>query len=321
MLQHIPREPRKITASRIQSHLEDAGYSITLRSIQRDLEKLAIEIPLTCDTRDKPYGWSWLKNAKVFDIPGMDPQTAMSFHLVKTFLEPLIPRSSLHYLTPHFTQADNVLKNLKDNALTKWSNKIRIVPEGFPLVPPIVSDDILDAVYTSLFDEKCIRVKYLSRSDKTAKEIELNPLGMIYRDRVIYLLATAWHYDNVRQYALHRIKSAEILETKSKPNKNFSIDKYINKGEFNYPLSDKKINLEVLFDEETAYHLEETPISKSQKVTSKKNGTVLLEVNIQETQQLLWWILSFGDKAEILKPAALRGKVKEIILNLSKKYK
>ena len=320
MLQHIPREPRKITASRIQSHLEDAGYRITLRSIQRDLEKLAIEIPLTCDTRDKPYGWSWLKNAKVFDIPGMDPQTAMSFHLVKTFLEPLIPRSSLHHLTPHFTQADNVLKNLKDNALTKWSSKIRIVPEGLPLIPPVVSNKILDAVYTGLLDEKCLLTKYSSRASNSTKELELNPLGLIYRDRIIYLIATAWDYQQVRLYALHRIKRAEIIEKSIvKPN-GFCIDDYINEGTFNFPISNKTINLKVLFDKKTAFHLEETPLAKNQTLSTKKDGNILLEVKIQHTQQLLWWILSFGDKAEVLSPSTIRKEIKMIVKNLSKKY-
>lgn len=320
MLQHIPREPRKITAGHIQNHLEDAGYKISLRSIQRDLEKLAIEIPLTCDTRDKPYGWSWLKSAKVFDIPGMDPQTAMSFHLVKTFLEPLIPRSSLHHLTPHFTQADSVLKNLKDNALTKWSSKIRIVPEGLPLIPPVVSNTILDSVYSSLLEEKCLLAKYTSRTSNDLKEIELNPLGLIYRDRIIYLIATAWDYEQVRLYALHRIKKAEVIDKSIIKIKGFSIDDYINEGTFNFPIKNKKINLKMLFEEKTAYHLEETPLAKNQKLSAKKDGHILLEVKIQHTQQLLWWILSFGDKAEVLSPSSIRKEIKVIVKNLSKKY-
>lgn len=55
MLRMIPRHPRRIDTGRIRDGLERLGYSITLRSIQRDLNKLAV-LPLSCDESNRRGG-------------------------------------------------------------------------------------------------------------------------------------------------------------------------------------------------------------------------------------------------------------------------
>ena len=77
MLRMIPRHPRRIDTGRIRDGLERLGYSITLRSIQRDLNKLAAVLPLSCD-ESKPQGWWWQAEAGLLEIPGLDPQAALA---------------------------------------------------------------------------------------------------------------------------------------------------------------------------------------------------------------------------------------------------
>ena len=58
LLQLIPRHPSKISTSQIQDQLKDLGYAVSLRMIQRDLESLESIMPIVCDDRERPYGWS-----------------------------------------------------------------------------------------------------------------------------------------------------------------------------------------------------------------------------------------------------------------------
>ena len=46
MLSKIPRYPRSISAPDLKSILEDEGYEIDIRTIQRDLLKLSSPFPL-----------------------------------------------------------------------------------------------------------------------------------------------------------------------------------------------------------------------------------------------------------------------------------
>ena len=71
MLQLIPRSPRKVSVQKINKQLNVHGYETTDRTIQRDLIKLSKNFPLISDERDKPFGWSWSKDAPVYDLPSM----------------------------------------------------------------------------------------------------------------------------------------------------------------------------------------------------------------------------------------------------------
>ena len=60
LLRLIPRAPRKIDSVTLEHLLEEEGFQIHLRSIQRDLESLAHAfIGLQCDRSSKPHGWCW----------------------------------------------------------------------------------------------------------------------------------------------------------------------------------------------------------------------------------------------------------------------
>jgi hypothetical protein len=46
MLPHVPRHPRKIDAMTLMCRFDEAGYDISLRSIQRNLNDLSHILPL-----------------------------------------------------------------------------------------------------------------------------------------------------------------------------------------------------------------------------------------------------------------------------------
>ena len=69
MLRLIPRHPRRIDSGTLQSELQKLGYDMTLRTIQRDLNKLSAVLPLVSD-QSKPQGWWWEADAEPAGNPG-----------------------------------------------------------------------------------------------------------------------------------------------------------------------------------------------------------------------------------------------------------
>lgn len=63
LLSAIPPAPRQIDTGALVRLLESRGFRVTLRTVQRDLEKLATRFPLACDDETKPFGWSWSQRA------------------------------------------------------------------------------------------------------------------------------------------------------------------------------------------------------------------------------------------------------------------
>ena len=58
-----------------------------------------------------------------------------------------------------------------------------------------------------------------------------------------------------------------------------------------------------------AAHLLESPLAQDQTVEYEHCGWVVLQGTVPDTQQLLWWLLGFGDQVEVLEPIRLREKI------------
>jgi len=161
MLRLVPRYPVKVDTTSLQRALEDEGFLTTARTIQRDLQTLSGIFPLAVDEREKPFGWSWAKNVRVMDIPGITPPTALAFRLAESHLTDLLPPSVLNYLEPHFRRAREVLKTTSLGGLKAWSNKVHVIPRGLQLKPAKVEVDVQHVVYESLLKRHRFRVLYL----------------------------------------------------------------------------------------------------------------------------------------------------------------
>lgn len=320
MLRMIPRAPRKIAASQLQSQLQNAGYPVDLRTVQRDLNALSRPFALLCDVQSRPHGWSWSKNA-VFDVPGMDSTTALTFSMAKQFLCNLMPQSQLGLLEPHFKQAHAVLAGTTHGRLGDWPKKVRVLPRGHKLLSARVDDRVRDLVHDALLTEKRLRVSYRTRGSDTDTEYVVNPLTLVVRDAVLYLVCTLWEYDDLKQLALHRMKEGELLDVPARLPEGFNIDTYIAKGEFGMPMSSKSIRLVVLLDPWAAVHLRETRLSEDQTMEEQDDDRLLLKATVLDTGELRWWLLGFGDGVEVLKPVALRREFSDVGRRMADKYR
>ncbi|MHA1211602.1 MAG: helix-turn-helix transcriptional regulator [Candidatus Heimdallarchaeota archaeon] len=320
MLRYIPRMPRKIPASRLLSLLENDGYDVSKRTIERDLMSMTeVFTSLQCDKRNKPYGWSWFGN-DIMDIPSMDTPVALSFAITSRFMQPLLPRSNIRHLEPHFLQAEKVLSNTEKSDHGKWLDKIRILHRGQKLISADISPEILDTVYEALMTDKCLDIEYQKASNDKITEYEVNPLGLVFRDATIYLVSTLWKFEHVKQLVLHRIKTATISDKSKRIPKGFTLDKYIDSGEFGYKVTEKKIKLKVLFETEAVSHLRETRLSEDQTIKDQYDERALLEATVLDTLELRWWLRGFGDLVEIVKPKRLRDEFTNMSKNLAKIY-
>ena len=318
MLQLIPRAPRKISAQDLANRLGMQGYEVTERTIQRDLQKLSGSLfPLRADERNRPFGWCWSEDAAVMDIPGMDPQTALSFSLAQRFLTSLMAPSTLDALRPHFDQAARVLGEAPSVVAT-WPDKVHVQHGGQRLLAPAVPRDVLAVVYEALLRERQFRVDYRRRSDQGWKRRLVNPRAVVLRDGVIYLLATLEDYGDVLHLVLHRMREPELLETPLTPLADFSASQYLEQQPLDFP--EGPIDLCFRMAAEPAKHLAESPLSEDQRIEPDSEGWVRVSARLVRTNQLGWWLLGFGEQVEVLEPPALRQWMADTLKQAAARY-
>jgi len=309
MLRHIPRYPRKVTVQALRERLADQGYPTTERTIQRDLLRLSGELfGLSLDDRSRPHGWSWDRDATQLDIPGMEPQTALAFKLAEHFSGQLMAPATLNALEPYLQRASDVLADTASPVRT-WPDKIHVVPRGQTLEAPSIDSGILETVYDALFNDRQLEVRYQRRYDGAVRDYRLHPLGIVFRDGVVYLICTRAGREGVVQMALHRMHSAGAChETVERP-VDFDLTQYVRNGALDFRLGTEPLALELLLEPATAVHLEETPLSDSQRLEGADDGRIRLSARVADTAQLRWWLLGLGDQVEVVGPGALRADI------------
>jgi predicted DNA-binding transcriptional regulator YafY len=320
MLRLIPRHPFKVTAKELHEKLLAENYTTTKRTVERDLMSLSESFPIVSDERDKPYGWSWSKNGAVFDLPGMSNTEALTFNLVEQHLKPILPASTLAQLQPYFATSTKKLASLSEESpVHSWLDKIRVVQPTQTLLPPVIDDEAQRTISEGLLRDKQLKVTYKKRGSEEFDEYVIHPLGLVARGQIIYLVCTFFEYQDIRILALHRIQSAEVLTIASQRPDGFTLDHYITSGAFGFG-GNESITLEVLFSQGAGDHLYETPISEDQKLTPNNDGKLKLRATVINTEQLRWWLLGFGENAEVVAPNGLREAIVQTVQVMGSVY-
>jgi len=320
MLRLIPRQPSKISTTALMQHLADEGFTTTSRTLQRDLVRMSSIYPLLCDDRDKPFGWSWSKDANVHEVPGIDSDTALAFYLAEKHLEPLLPRTTIKRLGPHFKRAAEVLDQADaDKGNPAWRNKVRVLHRGPGLKNPPIASDVQSAIYDALLRNRRLDVDYLPRGKNEARQYEINPLGLVLKDGLFYLVCSMWDYPDIRLLTLHRMHKAVTLDIPCATPDGFDLDDYIASGELDFAIGGE-IRLKARINRQIAIHLEERPLHEDQQVTQCGDNSYLLDTTARDTNELRWWLLGFGSNIEVLAPDDLREEFKQISHLMAEMY-
>ncbi len=320
MLCLIPKAPNSISTPDLLEKLQNTGYEIDLRTVQRDLIKLSSSplFPISNTENTKPLRWFWIDNSSPMQLPLMSTDEALTFKLAEMFLEPLLPPSVRSRLSGYFDLAD---KRLQESKFSHWTEKVGIVPNNLPLLPAEIEPSVLAVVYEALLKNQRIKATYhaVYNSEKT---YDINPLGLVFRHNVIYLVATLFEYTDIKQLALHRFKNAELIDRIVKVPDGFALEDYIAEGRFNYPVNNnlEEISLKIKVSSYIKQMLQETPLSSKQNITEIDEDHYLIEVIIDNTKQLHRWLRSLGSSVEVLEPANLRAEFAAEISTLSKMY-
>ena len=298
----------------LQETLEREGIEISLRTIQRDLNQISQRFPIESN-KTVPQGWRWRSDAPIQSLPHMTSSQAVTFMMVEEHLKHLLPPSLIEEMNPWFDLARRSLST--QNNVRQWINRVRIVPANQPLIPPVVEKYAQQAIYEGLLQDKQIECIYRPRGplgeDRT---YILNPLALVQKGSIIYLICTRHDKTEVQTFALHRFKSATVLETRALHPVNFDIDAYIDSGalgfrvDFNKPT--ENVDLEIIMNEADALYFTESQLSKEQTIVKISDDLYKISATVPFTSQLVWWLRSFGKKIIRIEPLNVFNAVHEI---------
>jgi len=316
---------RELEVSRRATIDDLAGKTgVTTRTIRRDLEALQTSgFPLFDEVIDgKRY---WTLEAKAFrrlDVTGFTLAELSALYFSRTLVECLAA-------TPF--QQD--VASAFDKLATVLTPAMRQFLDRLPLVFQAKGNALGAAEHAEPADLKTQRERiarlldatlnyrratmtYYSMSSGREKTYLIEPYRLVYSQGGLYVLAFVPEYSALRTFSVDRIRGISLLEehfTPSEiPDAAFAHSLGINEG--------APERIEIAFEPRIAPYIRERRWHASQQIADRKDGGLVLSLDVCNDWALRSWILGFGPLARVLSPASLKAQIKDEIDRASERY-
>jgi predicted DNA-binding transcriptional regulator YafY len=167
---------------------------------------------------------------------------------------------------------------------------------------------ILKQVNEAAAARKTIEIVYYTMSRKKVSRRSVDPYRIWFFNGTFYLIGFCHMRDEVRVFALDRIKLLHQTKKTFEVPEDFDVEEFVRPsfGIYQGPLTKVKIR----FSPEVAGYVKESIWHESQKITDEKDGSILFEAEVAGTDEIRFWVMNWGSKAEVLEPASLREEIR-----------
>ena len=180
-----------------------------------------------------------------------------------------------------------------------------------------VYEQLLDA----LAGRRAVRIRYESFTEGEQIRTKLSPYRLLFSRRSWYVIGRSSLHRATRTFNLGRIGELEILDETYQIPRGFSIDRYLRNAWHLIPESDPDQEVVVRFSPMVARNVAEVGWHKTQRVAFADDGSMEYRVTVSGLNEISWWILGYGDQAEVLQPPKLREMVAQRAERMAQRYR
>jgi predicted DNA-binding transcriptional regulator YafY len=295
---------------------EIAGkLSANVRTIYRDMEALELAgFPIYNEGDGGAEKWKFVDGYRCkMPIP-LELTEVMSLMLARDHLKAFEGTSFSSALNSAFDKIRATLKPEAHAFLSGLSNSFRVGIGGKRDYNKHAAT--IELINKALIDRLSIDIRY--KDDKAKRTID--PYHVWFMGGTIYIVAYCHTRKAVRLFVLDRIKKAAITDNKFSIPSDFSMDKFSG-NRFRVIGGDGLTKVRIRFNKDLAEYIKEWTWHPSQTIEAKRNGSIILTMNIEGLFEVKNWVMSFGKRAKVLEPTKLAKAIQKESLTVAKLYK
>jgi predicted DNA-binding transcriptional regulator YafY len=177
-----------------------------------------------------------------------------------------------------------------------------------------VVDDLTDAIAR----RRVCRAVYHAAWKGTTREHLIKPLRLLWHRSALYLLAQIVDRDEVTTFAVHRIEELALTgDAFTQPRVDLADHA---RRAFGIFVSDAEEEVEILFDQEIAWRVEERVYHPAEDKERLPDGRLRYRIRSSAQWEILPWVQSFGPLAELVAPASWRDALAENLRSTAALY-
>lgn len=165
-----------------------------------------------------------------------------------------------------------------------------------------------------------VRIVYGSLFEGAELQTLLSPYRLFFRRRAWYVVGRSSVHRAVRTFHLGRIRTLEPTSDRYEIPVRFSLDRYLGNAWHLVREPQRRANVVVRFQPKVASNVAEVTWHKTQSMAWNADGTLDFRVTVDGLSEISWWILGYGDQAEVLAPEELRVAIAGHAARLAELY-
>ncbi|HEX3654333.1 MAG TPA: YafY family protein [Pirellulales bacterium] len=292
------------------------GCGVCRRTIFRDLDVLrAASVPVEFDGEGGRYR---LRGSHLLPPTNFTPQEALSLLVL---CHELGRAGGIPCQGPAAKAAVKLESNLPPRLRDYLRDATQAVRIRLDASNPLAShESVYDQLLVAAAQRRQVRIEYDSLTEWSRISTRLSPYRLLFSRRSWYIVGRSSLHRGVRTFNLSRVHSLEPLDTGFNLPRGFSIERYLRNAWHLIPERGGDQHVVIRFEKMVAQNVAEVAWHKTQRVRLLSDGRLDFHVTVSGLHEISWWVLGYGDQAEVLRPKKLRDLVVQRAQSMLKRY-
>ena len=276
------------------------------RTVYRDLEALQLAgFPIFTDRIDGKNLWSVLDSAR-HNIPiPLSMTELMALYFSRGLMTVLKDTVFYESLESFFRKIKATLPDETTRYLDRIEESFEVGSKPYKQYSKL--RDSIDRISEATIHRKIIEIDYYTMSRKEETRRKVAPYKIWFFDGAFYLVGNCGLREDIRIFALDRIKSLKLTDETFEMPEDFKVEDFMQTsfGVFH----GEPQTVRIRFAAEVAGYIGEKIWHKTQKIEPQKDGSIIFEAEVAGTEEIKFWLMTWGSRAEVLEPVALRDEM------------
>jgi predicted DNA-binding transcriptional regulator YafY len=178
--------------------------------------------------------------------------------------------------------------------------------------------DVIDDIGDAIARRRVCQITYRAVGKGADRTHRARPLRLVWHRSALYLLACLGDHQRITTLAVHRISALEVTaDVFAAPR--VDIEGHVTRA-FGIFVSDQEEDVEVVFDADIAWKLEERTYHPNERKELRADGKLVYRVRSGAQWEIIPWVQSFGAAAELVAPASWRAALRANVEAMMTRY-
>jgi proteasome accessory factor B len=310
-IHEILQDGRLTNCTKLASELE-----VSTKTVMRDLAFMRDEFGLPAEYDPKTYAWRYAYPVKNFPTVQITEGELLALLVAQQAL-------GQYAGTPYHHQLEQAF----DKLTSGLNDKISFSPSG--------TRQNVSFHQAGLGKSDLKQFEVLARAVNTSKEVEFNyrkfgqkgveprsvqPYHLANRENSWYLVGFDLQRQALRNFAVGRMSGLTLTGRGFVRPADFSAEKHFGKA-FGAFVGSGNHRIRIRFSPAVADQIRERFWHESQECAERRDGTIDFSLQLGGLDEILRWVLGWGQHAEVLAPAELRQRVSAQAQAMAKSYR